>query len=150
MTEKAEDVQKLQNYIEAHLYEQITPCDLAQTVHYSPWYTARIFKELTGLYPADYIRRLRLSKSALRLRDEKVRIIDMAFEMGFDSVDGYQRAFAGNFACNPTGIRKKSHASQLLHLRRKTQRIWKKEKKSMENVKNVFIPGHREPQKGYR
>ena len=51
--------------------------------------------------PAVYIRRLRLSKSALRLRDEKVKIIDIAFDTGFESVDGYQRAFYKEFGCNP-------------------------------------------------
>ena len=53
------------------------------------------------LTPADYIRRLRLSRSALRLRDEGCRITDVAFELGFGSVDGYQRAFFRAFGCNP-------------------------------------------------
>lgn len=43
--------------------------------------------------PADYIRRLRLSKPAIKLRDESCKIIDTALELGFGSVDGYQRAF---------------------------------------------------------
>jgi hypothetical protein len=51
--------------------------------------------------PAVYIRRLRLSKSALRLRDEKVKIIDVAYDTGYESVDGYQRAFYKEFGCNP-------------------------------------------------
>ncbi|WP_416200648.1 MAG: hypothetical protein ACFWUD_06685 [Thermocaproicibacter melissae] len=69
MTEKILAVQRMQDYIEAHLTERITLCDLADAAHFSPFYAARIFKELTGLAPAEYIRRLRLSKSALRLRD---------------------------------------------------------------------------------
>lgn len=40
---------------------------------FSPWYTHRIFKACTGISPADYIRKLRLSKSALRLRDETMK-----------------------------------------------------------------------------
>ena len=70
MTEKILAVQRMQDYIESHLYEKITLCDLANTAMYSPFYSARIFKELTGLTPMDYIRKLRLSRSALRLRDE--------------------------------------------------------------------------------
>lgn len=90
MTTKIDTVQRMQNYIEAHLCEEISLIALAEEVHFSPWYSARIFKELTELSPADYIRRLKLSKSALRLRDENIKIIDIAFDMGFASVDGYQ------------------------------------------------------------
>ena len=56
----------------------------------------------TGLTPSDYIRRLRLSNSAVILRDEDKKIIDIAAEMGFGSVDGYQRAFLREFGCNPS------------------------------------------------
>ena len=64
MTEKVLIVQRMQDYIAAHLSEKITLCDLSGMAMYSPFYCARIFKELTGLAPADYIRRLRLSRSA--------------------------------------------------------------------------------------
>ena len=51
--------------------------------------------------PAVYIRRLKLSKSALKLRDENCQILDLAMKMGFGSADGYQRAFRREFGCNP-------------------------------------------------
>ena len=60
-----------------------------------------MFVKFLNMTPAEYIRRLRLSKSALRLRDESVRIIDVAPDAGFESVDGYQRAFFKEFGCNP-------------------------------------------------
>ena len=44
----------MQDYIAGHLSEKITLCDLSYTAGYSPFYCARIFKELTGLAPADY------------------------------------------------------------------------------------------------
>lgn len=101
MTEHIAAVQRMQEYIEAHLSEEITPAALAQVSLFSPWYSYRLFREHTGLTPADYIRRLRLSRSALRLRDEGCRITDAAFDLGFGSVDGYQRAFYRVFGCNP-------------------------------------------------
>lgn len=101
LTEKTQAVQRMQDYIEAHYRDRITLCDLAEAAHFSPFYAARIFRELTGFAPADYIRRLRLSRSALRLRDEHCKIIDVAYDAGYDSVDGYQRAFRKEFGCNP-------------------------------------------------
>ena len=93
MNEHIEAVQRMQDYIETNFDRNITMADLSNASKYSPWYSYRLFVDLLHMTPAVYIRRLRLSKSALRLRDEKVKIIDVAFDFGFESVDGYQRAF---------------------------------------------------------
>ena len=93
MDERVEAVQRMQEYIEKHLEGEISMGDLARVSLYSPWYSYRIFSQLLGMTPAIYIRRLRLSKSALRLRDEKIKILDVALDAGYESVDGYQRAF---------------------------------------------------------
>ena len=89
MNEHIEAVQKMQDYIATHLDTNITMADLAKVSKFSPWYSYRLFVDLLHMTPAVYIRRLRLSKSALRLRDEKIKVIDIAYEVGFDSVDGY-------------------------------------------------------------
>ena len=101
MDEHIEAVQRMQDYIEQNLHREITMADLARESRYSAWYAYRLFGNLLHMTPAVYIRRLRLSKSALRLRDEKVKIIDVAFDAGFESVDGYQRAFYREFGKNP-------------------------------------------------
>ena len=101
MDEHIEAVQKMQNYIAAHLDKNITMADLAQVSQYSPWYSYRLFTVMLHMTPSVYIRRLRLSESALRLRDEKVKIIDAALDAGFESADGYRRAFYKEFGCNP-------------------------------------------------
>jgi len=140
MDEKTTAVQRMQDYIEAHLTEPITPAQLAEAARYSPWYAARIFRELTGLAPADYLRRLRLSKSALRLRDEKLRVIDAAYDLGFESVDGYQRAFRREFGCNP-----KEYALRPVPLPLftaygvKFREARRKENRLMENVQSIYI-----------
>ncbi|NLZ73925.1 MAG: hypothetical protein GX905_08980, partial [Bacteroidales bacterium] len=46
----------------------------------------RLFLEWTKLSPADYKRRLKLTKAALMLRDESCRIIDAVAQFGFGSV----------------------------------------------------------------
>lgn len=101
MKEQIEAVQRMQDYINAHLSENITLDDLAKVAMFSTWYARRIFVSLLGVTPSDYIRRLRLSNSALRLRDEKVTVLDIALDLGFGSAYGYTRAFAREFGCNP-------------------------------------------------
>ena len=97
MTEHILAVQRMQDYIEAHLEEKIAMTDLAREAAFSPWYSHRLFQDYTGLTPASYIRRLRLAKAVLRLKHESGRIIDAAFDTGFGSVDVFTRAFSREF-----------------------------------------------------
>ena len=101
MEEQRKAVRAMQDYISEHIAEDITPADLAKASNFSPWYARKLFVKHLGMAPAVYIRRLKLSKSALRLRDEKIYVLDIAMDMGFGSVDGYQRAFRREFGCNP-------------------------------------------------
>ena len=145
MDEHIEAVQRMQDYIEAHLDSTITMADLASVSKYSPWYSYRLFVDLIHMTPAVYIRRLRLSKSALRLRDERVKIIDIAFDYGFESVDGYQRAFYKEFGCNPYEY---SVCPTPIYLFKPYGVKYKKGKnQGMSNVKNVFIQVIEKPER---
>lgn len=138
MDEKIEAVQRMQNYIEVHLCENITLADLSGVSLFSPWYSYRLFTRWTDLTPSDYIRRRRLSKSALKLRDHSCKIADIAFELGFGSVDGYQRAFFREFGCNPHDYALKPVPLYLFRPYGVKARNTIREKKIV-NVKNVFV-----------
>lgn len=138
MDEKIEAVQRMQNYIEEHLCENITLADLSRVSLFSPWYSYRLFTQWTDITPSDYIRRLRLSKSALKLRDHPCNVADVAFELGFGSVDGYQRAFFREFGCNPHDYALKPVPLYLFRPYGVRARNTIKENK-MVNVKNVFV-----------
>ena len=94
-------VQRMQSFIECHLNEPITLHMLAQAAGYSPWHAARVFKALTGKAPFEYIRAMRLSRAAVRLRDEGGKIVDVAFDFVFDSHEGFTRAFSRQFGVTP-------------------------------------------------
>jgi AraC-like DNA-binding protein len=99
--ENIEAVERMQAFIDAHLKERITLHMLAEAAGYSPWHAARMFKELTGRSPFDYIRMLRLSRAAVRLREEEVKVVDVAFDFLFDSHEGFTRAFTRHFGITP-------------------------------------------------
>ena len=94
-------VQRMQNYIDENINSLITLSDLAKAARYSQWHSARIFKELTGKSPFEYLRVLRLSKAALVLRDKHIKVIDVAFDFVFDSHEGFTRAFNKQFGVSP-------------------------------------------------
>ncbi len=139
MQEQTLAVQRMQDYIEKHINETITLADLAKASLFSPWYSYRLFKAYTNYTPTDYMRRLKLSKSALRLKEEKCKIIDLAYDLGFQSVEGYQRAFFREFGCNPSEYAKNPIPIYLFIPYGVIYNEIRKEHKTMETVKNVFI-----------
>lgn len=146
MKEHIEAVQRMQDFIQMNLEKDITITDLARVSMYSPWYSYRLFVQFLNMTPAVYIRRLRLSKSALRLRDEKVKVLEVALDAGFNSVDGYQRAFYQEFGCNPYEYSKcpipvylfKPYGVKYAKIRRKV---------TVKEVKNVFIQVIEKPER---
>lgn len=99
--EKVEAVKQMQDYIQTHLREPITQLQLSSAAGYSEYYAAKIFRELTGRTPFEYIRLFRLSEASKKLCDADARVIDVAFDYVFDSHEGFTRAFAKEFGITP-------------------------------------------------
>lgn len=146
----AEAVFRMQEYIDSHLQEPITLLDLARVAAYSPWHAARMFSELTGKAPFEYIRALRLSKAAMILRDNDVKVIDVAFDFVFDSHEGFTKAFSKTFGLAPAMYAKTSPAiglflpfdvrAQQNYLAKGEQTVKKAPKKSFVFVQIVDRP----------
>jgi AraC-like DNA-binding protein len=103
--EQLKAVQRMQDYIEAHLTAPITLSALARAARYSPWYAARLFKQHVGKTPFEYIRLRRLSAAAERLQASNERVLDVALDFLFDSHDGFTRAFTKQFGVVPSRLR---------------------------------------------
>ncbi|MPM91830.1 HTH-type transcriptional activator RhaS [bioreactor metagenome] len=147
MKEQILAVQRMQDYIAANLEQELTMGALSRVSLFSPWYSYRMFKACTGLTPAEYIRRLRLSRSALRLKNKSCRVIDAALDLGFGSVDGYQRAFYREFGCNPGEYAKAPVPITLFIPYGVKFRELRKDEIDMENVQSVFVQVLRKPER---
>jgi AraC-like DNA-binding protein len=103
--EHKEAVQRMLEFIDEHLSKPITLHQLAQAAQYSPWHSARMFKEATGMAPFTYLRHRRLSEAARRLEKPEQKVVDVAFGFVFDSHEGFTRAFSKQFGMNPHEFR---------------------------------------------
>ena len=106
--EKARAVLRMQEYIMAHYQEEVTLPDLAKAALYSPWHALRAFSELVGKTPFDYLRAVRLSAAAKKLRDTNMSVLDVALESAFGSHEGFTKAFPREFAISPQRYRKET------------------------------------------
>lgn len=147
MKEQTLAVQRMQDYIEENLDKEMTLTDMAKVSLFSPWYSYRLFRENLGISIAEYIRKLRLSKAALRIRDEGCRIIDVAFELGFGSVDGFTRAFHKEFGCNPSDYVRNPVPIGLFVPYGVKYRELRKDEIDMSNTQSIFVQVVHKPER---
>ena len=139
MKEQVLAVQRMQDYIGQHLSEEIRLSDLAQSSLFSPWYSYRLFREQLALSPADYIRKLRLSRAAEDLRERKKKVIDIAFDLGFSNVDTFTRAFFREFGMNPSDYSKNPVPIPLFIPYGVKYRELRKEQIDMTDLQTIFV-----------
>jgi len=102
----------LLQYIEDHLDEKLTAELIAEYAHYSPYHFQRMFAGAVGVSLGTYIRRRKLTKAAIRLRETTDRIIEVAFESGFESQEAFTRSFKNVFGTTPNDYRKNQNLSR--------------------------------------
>lgn len=67
----------------------------------------RAFSRLVGESPKQYTRRLQLEYAALALISTLDPILDVALDAGFESHEGFTRAFSGHFGATPKEFRRR-------------------------------------------
>ncbi len=143
--EKMMAVQKAQEYVEHHLMEPITLRQLASAAGYSPWHLSRMFGEIAGRTPYEYIRSRRLTEAALVLRDENRRVLDVALDFVFDSQEGFTRAFSREFGISPGRYHNHSPAISLFMPEkvydnyRLLRKLDSKKERARDMAKTIFV-----------
>ena len=147
MKEQILAVQRMQDYIEQNQDQEISLSRLARASLFSPWYSYRLFRERLGLTPTEYIRKFRLTQAAIRLREGKERIIDVALDTGFTNADTFTRAFYREFGLNPSDYMKNPVPIPLFIPYGAKYRELRKEKIDVSNVQPVFVQAIRKPER---
>ena len=98
---QVEAIHRVQKYIQKNIKNHMSLHEIAVVSGYSPWYISKLFKVYVGKTIFDYIRSIRLSTAAIRLRDNNIAVIDVALEFIFDTHEGFTRAFSKEFGITP-------------------------------------------------
>ena len=89
------------DYMEQNLKKKITSEQIAFHSTYSVFHFSRVFIELTGMSPGEYLRRRRLTLAAKEILFDGKEIIDTALEYQFQTQEGFTRAFKDYFDITP-------------------------------------------------
>jgi len=92
-------------YIQDRFQEKISLDEAARAVNASTRHFCKIFKEATGLTFTDYLARIRVEKAKNLLQNPYLRVSEIAFETGFDSISQFNRSFKRITGVAPTQFR---------------------------------------------
>ena len=99
-------IQRSVEYIDTHLYENLSLETVAAISGFSLSYFYKIFMSATGFTLKEFIRNKRLSAAAKELIQTRRRIIDIALDAGFDSQEVFTRAFTALWGTTPLNYRR--------------------------------------------
>ena len=94
-------------YMEEHLTEPLDMEQIAAKAYVSSFYFQKIFHALCGLTVGEYLKNRRLTLAAQEICSTDRRILDIALKYGYDSPDGFTRAFTKFHGISPSAARKK-------------------------------------------
>lgn len=97
-------------YIEEHYNETIRLSELASLANVSSQHFCRIFKQMTGKRPMDYINLLRINKAVTLLSENRLNISEIAMAVGFDDSNYFSRIFKKYRKKSPSALRNKQKA----------------------------------------
>ena len=80
--------------------------DLAEAAGCSLFHFIRIFNAVTWYSPYDYVMRRKIGLASCRVLDTGDSLLDIALDLGFESPEGFSRAFRRVFGVNPSDARK--------------------------------------------
>ena len=80
------------DYIEEHLTEEVSFDELAKKTGISVYHFKRTFSFVAGMSLAEYIKKRRLAEANLALLAGE-KVTDVAFKYGYQSIEGFSRAF---------------------------------------------------------
>lgn len=110
---------------------------LADLCHWSPTHFRRVFHDIMGTSPLDYVNNTRILKSCILLRSTEHSILDISEMVGFHSVSSFNRYFIKLMQMSPREYRKQMQQSEK---RLRTSPFWNLPDGCGRNSPSVFRP----------
>ena len=99
------DLQKAVNFMEENMLREISVEDVANHIHISKDYFAKIFTIITGYSVGEYIRNRRLSMAAQELAFTQENVLEIAQTYMYESPESFSKAFTRLYGFTPSQFR---------------------------------------------
>lgn len=99
-------IQECINYIQENYSENISLDKLARNAGFSTGHFCRLFKNMTGFTPFNYINRIKIAASCELLLNTDKKISEISSLCGYNNISYYNRTFTKIMKETPSGYRK--------------------------------------------
>ena len=99
------EIWKARKFIHEHADEELSLTEVGKVVNISANHLSEKFKEVAGINFVDYVARIRVAKACDLLRNSNLRISEIAFAVGFQSLSQFNRVFKKLTQKSPTQFR---------------------------------------------
>jgi AraC-like DNA-binding protein len=96
---------KAKKFIEDHYTEDLKLSQVAAAVFMSTFYFCKTFKKKIGMNFTEFVSRTRIEKAKNLLLNPNLRVSEIAFEVGFQSLTHFNRIFKHTMGQSPTEYR---------------------------------------------
>ncbi len=111
LTQPDSPINQTVTYIREHVGEPITLSELADMTHMSTCHYAHEFKRQTGFAPVEYVINTRLEKAKMLLLQTTMSVMDIAYEVGYESGSSLSNLFIKKVGCSPREYRRSNGVS---------------------------------------
>jgi len=105
LNEEPPFVTRAKKFIEEHQTEALSLGAVAKAVGMSSFYFCKMFKKFTGINFTNYVTRVRIERAKHLLLNHNLRVSEIAFEVGFQSLTHFNRVFKQVMGSSPTDYR---------------------------------------------
>jgi AraC family transcriptional regulator len=98
-------VRRIKEFVDAKMEDELTLCEMAQSVELSTAHFARMFRKSTGETPHQFVMRHRIERAKEMLRTSNARVLDVAVACGFKTQGHFARVFRRMCGVGPTEYR---------------------------------------------
>lgn len=98
-------IARAKQFIAEHQTEELSLDQVAKSVHTSKFYFCKLFKKSTGVNFTDYLSRVRTERAKNLLLNPNLRVSEIAYEVGFQSLTHFNRVFKRILGQSPTEYR---------------------------------------------
>lgn len=99
------EIWKARNFIHDHSSEELSLTKVAKATNTNANYLSEKFKKVTGVNFVKYVARTRYEKARILLQDADLRVSEIAFAAGFQSLSQFNRIFKKLSGKSPTEYR---------------------------------------------
>jgi YesN/AraC family two-component response regulator len=105
-TEKKDDrldvVQRIENYVLAHINENISRDDIARALFFNSTYLSRMFKSRTGVALGDFVCTIKMRQAKLLLDNTEYSISRVANSVGYTNFSYFAKQFKDAYGLTPS------------------------------------------------